>query len=193
VDGKVLAGGFFTMLAGQLKIDVGRLSNTATATQTLSMTASNLTWLRGGTGPEIWRATFASSSNGTDWVSLGDGSRISGGWELDGVSVPPANVVRARGFVAGAYQNGSGWFVQDLSRPLILTGDSSLGFRTNGFSFEVMGSLGRTGVVEASADLANWSAVSTNVFGGGAVYFTDPASSGLPRRFYGHGGGEAAW
>ena len=37
-----------------------------------SMTARRITWLRGGTSPEVWRTSFDwSTNNGTDWVGLG--------------------------------------------------------------------------------------------------------------------------
>ena len=40
----------------------------------------DLIWLRGGTSPEVWHTTFdASTNNGTDWFSLGVGTRISAG------------------------------------------------------------------------------------------------------------------
>ena len=58
--------------------------------------------MRGQTSPEVWRVTFEDSTNGVTWTSLGNGTRISGGWQLTGLSLP-LNVnhyVRARGYAA---------------------------------------------------------------------------------------------
>ena len=111
-DGKILVGGGFTTLGGQARNYVGRLENTGPATQNLAYDGATATWLRGGTSPEVWRTSFDSSIDGTNWVALGAGTRIPGGWQLTGVSVPPNSTLRARGFVAGGYLNSSGWFVE---------------------------------------------------------------------------------
>jgi hypothetical protein len=39
---------------------IGRLTNTDGALQNLSVNNTSVTWLRGGTGPEVWRLTFES-------------------------------------------------------------------------------------------------------------------------------------
>src|SRR5439155_22596358 len=64
-DGKVLVGGSFTNLAGEVRNNVGRLGNTEPATQSLIANDSTITWLRGGTSPEVWRTTFETSTDGT--------------------------------------------------------------------------------------------------------------------------------
>jgi uncharacterized delta-60 repeat protein len=111
-DGKILVGGWFAILGGQSRSCVGRLNSTDLATQNLAFDGSTLTWLRGGGGPEVWRTTFDTSTNGTDWVSLGDGVRIPSGWQLTGISTPTNSAFRARGFVEGA--GVSSWFVETL-------------------------------------------------------------------------------
>jgi uncharacterized delta-60 repeat protein len=103
-DGKILVGGFS-------RDGLVRLENTGPATQVLTHDGSTLTWLRGGTSPEVWRRTFESSADGTNWTFLAAGTRISGGWQLDGVSLSGETSVRARGYVAGSH-NASGWFVE---------------------------------------------------------------------------------
>ncbi len=129
-DGKILVGGEFTTLGGQPRNYIGRLNNTAPATQSLTYDGSTLTWLRGGTSPEVWRTTFdASTNSGTDWFGLGAGTRISGGWQLTGVSLPAVWTIRARGFVTGGEFNGSAWFVETnlvTSAPLIVAQPVSL-------------------------------------------------------------------
>src|SRR5437899_11448690 len=54
-DGKILVGGFFTTVGGQSRNYIGRLNNTGPATQSLTFDGSTLTWMRGGTSPEVWR------------------------------------------------------------------------------------------------------------------------------------------
>src|SRR6185436_3661919 len=70
-DGKILLGGSFITLANLPHINLARLSTTAPATQSLSCDGSTITWLRGGTGPEVWRTAFETSSNGVSWTQLG--------------------------------------------------------------------------------------------------------------------------
>ena len=112
-NGKILVSGSFTTLDGQPCSGLGRLNNTEPATQSLSFDGSTITWLRGGTSPEVWRTTFDYSTNGADWVNLGAGARIAGGWQLTGASLPSANgTIRARGYVTGGRYDGSAWFVE---------------------------------------------------------------------------------
>ena len=101
-DGKILVGGFFTHLGGQLRSGLGRLDNTSPATQYLAHDGSAITWLRGGSSPEVWRTTFESSADGVNWTLLGAGTRIPGGWQLAGISLSPEANVRARGYAAGS-------------------------------------------------------------------------------------------
>lgn len=188
-DGRVLVGGVFTSLAGQARRYLGRLNNTVEATSTLSRDGSTITWLRGGTSPEVWRTTFEGSTNGTDWVFLGLGERVAGGWQLSGVDLPSTADVRARGFVSGGRYNGSGWFVETTlalaPRPGILVSDNQFGVRSNAFLFQVTGPVGRSVVVEASKDLVHWSPVTTNLVGDSGIYlFRDEDWTLYPGRFY---------
>ena len=74
--------------------------------QVLKSDSASVTWLRGGSSPEVGRTTFEYSANGLDWMALGDGVRISGGWQLTGLAIPAGAAVRARGFVPGAGKAG---------------------------------------------------------------------------------------
>jgi uncharacterized delta-60 repeat protein len=111
-DGKILVGGYFTTLGGQTRNCIGRLYNTTPATQSLTYDGSTITWLRGGTSPEVWRTTYDLSTDGLIWTNLGAGARRTGGWQLAIASAPPSGVIRARGQVTGGFFNGSGWFVE---------------------------------------------------------------------------------
>jgi len=136
-DGKILVGGYFGTLGGQPRNYIGRLNNTGSATQSLSYNGSTITWLRGGSSPEVWRTAFDFSTNGVDWVSLGAGTRIgglpagqAGGWQLANTLLPSTTgIIRARGFVTGGAGNGCGWCVEGYWGNLVVVGQPSS--RTN--------------------------------------------------------------
>src|SRR6266702_5739664 len=83
-DGRILVGGGFSTLGGQSRTNIGRLNDAGPATQSLTFDGSTLTWVRGGTSPEVWRTTFEYSPDGASWTNLGAGIRIPGGWQLAG-------------------------------------------------------------------------------------------------------------
>jgi uncharacterized delta-60 repeat protein len=116
-DGRILAGGTFLAFGGQTRSRLARVSNPDPASHSLLFTGTDITWLRAGACPEIWRAAFEISTNGADWLSLGAGTYASGGWELSGVTAPPDATIRARGYVTAGYQNGSSWFIEDGAGP----------------------------------------------------------------------------
>jgi len=129
-DSAVIVGGSgLNMLGGLSRTNIGRLVNTEPATQNLSFDGSTLTWLRGGTSPEVWRTTFEVCTNGTDWLMLGAGERVAGGWELAVPDLPVNGNVRARGFLAGGQDNGSAWLVEQIIGPALIVGQPAS--RTN--------------------------------------------------------------
>lgn len=97
------------------------LTNTEPATESLNYLGTTVTWLRGGSSPEVWWTLFEYSTNGVDWASLGNGARVAGGWELSGVVLPPGCSVRASGAVAGGYFNDSFWLAQSYIGPPVFT------------------------------------------------------------------------
>ncbi len=182
-DGKVLAGGAFTTLGGQSRSRIGRLNNTGPATQSLTFDTATITWLRGGTAPEVWRTTFDSSTNGVDWTALGAGVRIAGDWQLSGLTLPNAGTIRARGFVTGGQYNGSSWYVETQTQippKLTVVGLGPGGFR---FAFPSVG--GVSYVTEFCGDLAAsaWTILEQRTGRGGLETVEDP-SPGPSRRFY---------
>jgi uncharacterized delta-60 repeat protein len=104
-DGKILMGGGFTTVGGVTRIHIARITNTDAALQELLVSAngSTVTWMRGQTSPEVGRVTFEDSSDGVTWSPLGNGARITGGWQLAGLSLPfnQNHYVRARGYASG--------------------------------------------------------------------------------------------
>jgi uncharacterized delta-60 repeat protein len=129
-DGKILVAGNFATLAGQPRGRIGRFNSTDPATQSLTCDATSITWLRGGVTPEVTRTSFDASTHGTNWVNLGAGTRIGGGWQLAGIPVPTNALIRALGYVTGGYYNGSAWMVETiLSAPTVFSQPVS---QTNG-------------------------------------------------------------
>jgi uncharacterized delta-60 repeat protein len=189
-DGKVLVGGSFTMLGGRTRNRIARLDNSDVATQNLTYCGSALIWVRGGSSPEVWRTTFESSMDGTNWTTLGTGSRVPGGWQLVGVSLPANVTVRARGYTTGGNENRSCWFVETTliippqPPPSILREDGRFGVVSNVFSFTVGGVPGQVVVMESSSDLFHWQPVRTNVLESGLWYFTEPDWSTSSHRFF---------
>jgi hypothetical protein len=179
--------GLFTSLGGEPHTDIGRLRNTDPATQSLAFKGSTLTWLRGGTSPEVWRTSFDFSTNGLDWTSLGAGTRISGGWQLTGVVVPRNASFRARGVTTGGYYNGSSWFVESKSDSpaCILTDDVGFGLHSNQFGFNTRAQPGQAVVIEASTNFVSWLPLQTNLVTDAKLFlFADADSGRFSRRFY---------
>jgi uncharacterized delta-60 repeat protein len=176
-DGNLLFGG-----------PLGRFINTDAATQSLSLSGSTITWLRGGTSPEVWRTTFEySADHGSTWTNLGFGTRINGGWQETSGVVPADATIRARGFVGGG--DSSSWFVESLLNlaplnPVILTDDGHFGILSNIFGFNLTGQSGQIVVTEGSTDLTGWTPLQTNTLGPVPLYFRDPNWTNFPTRFY---------
>jgi hypothetical protein len=180
-DGKILAGGHFTGLGGQSRNYVGRLNNTGPATQSLSFDGSALTWMRGGTSPEVWGTTFEYSPDGHSWTSLGAGTRIPGGWQLTGLPLPTNRTFRARGYTGGG--SDSGWFVETVLRQPVAISDVL--YSANGqFGFNAGGPAGQVVVIEASTDLRTWTPLQTNTLVAAPLSFSDPRAAMFRTRFY---------
>jgi uncharacterized delta-60 repeat protein len=183
-DGKILLGGSFSTLGGQIRNHVGRLNNSSPATQSLAFDGATLTWMRGGTSPEVWRTTFEYSSDGISWTDLGAGVRIPGGWQLTGLSLPRSMTFRARGFAVGGNYNGCSWFVETMSGgPPLAIGEALLSANRQ-FQFNASGPAELVFVIEASPDLLTWVPLQTNTLGAGLLPFTDFQTTNFTRRFY---------
>jgi len=70
--------------------------------------------------------------------------------------------------------------------PQMQTRDGSFGVQSNQFGFNINWASGQTVVVEACTNLANpvWQPVQTNTLTSGSFYFSDPAWTNYPSRFY---------
>ena len=118
-DGEVLIGGYFTSFgpSAMPRTAFARLLNTP-ATQTLAaLSLSRVHWNRGGSSPELTRATLdLSTDGGSSWTPLGSPARVgsSGRWELVGLALPGTGQLRARGYTQGGYQGGSSGIVEQV-------------------------------------------------------------------------------
>ena len=106
-DGKILVGGIFTTLGGggtgtTTRNHIGRLTNTDAALQELTADTNGTTiiWNRSSASPEVDRVTFELSTDAINYTALANPTRITGGWQLTGQSLPThQNIfIRARGF-----------------------------------------------------------------------------------------------
>jgi hypothetical protein len=73
-----------------------------------------------------------------------------------------------------------------LWKPQARTRDASFGVRTNQFGFNIAWASGQVVVVEVCTNLANptWSPLQTNTLSSDSLYFSDPAWTNYPSRFY---------
>jgi hypothetical protein len=73
-----------------------------------------------------------------------------------------------------------------LWNPSIQTSDTSFGLRTNQFGFTITGTANIPIVVEANTELAmaSWTPLQTCTLTNGSIYFSDPAWTNYPARFY---------
>lgn len=190
MDGKILVGGSFETLGGERRLRLGRLLNTDPATQEMSYDGSTVTWLRGGSSPEVWNTTVEQSTDGVVWVGLGAGTRVPDGWRWVAAALPPRGSIRARGHVTSGLYGGSSWFVETVlpyppSPSLqILLNDGGFGVASNRFGFNFSGTPGQVVLVEGSTDLRDWHALSTNTLGPDPSHYADPESALMPWRFY---------
>ena len=73
-------------------------------------------WLRGGASPETQLVTYELSINGgASWAPLGNGSRITGGWERTGLSLPTSGQIRARARITNGIYCGSSGLVEMIT------------------------------------------------------------------------------
>lgn len=99
-DGKVIILGEGLTVEGS-SVRAARLTN-GEATESLSIVSQTaVQWLRGGTSPEAAYVTFeVSQDGGAIWSTLGSGTRVEGGWQLTGTSLPTSGILRATARVA---------------------------------------------------------------------------------------------
>ncbi|HEY8960623.1 MAG TPA: delta-60 repeat domain-containing protein, partial [Luteolibacter sp.] len=114
-DGKVLIGGSFFDIDGQVRRGIARLNNDTVAMSSLAVSGiSEISWARGGSAPEVSLVTFECWT-GSAWKALGNATRVAGGWRMTGLSLPVRGWVRARGHTSVGSQNGSAGVVEQMA------------------------------------------------------------------------------
>jgi len=100
--GSVLITGDFTQVSDASRPGIARLINQPNdiAESVSSPAPGTLQWMRGGLLPEVNQVTFEISIDGSTWNLLGNGQRISGGWQWTGSNLPAGAIIRARGVVS---------------------------------------------------------------------------------------------
>ncbi len=112
-NGSILVAGSFTDIGGVNRDRLARLPNDISASQSFTATSpSRIEWLRSGSSPEVSQVMI-EKWNGSAWVRLGSASRITGGWELSGLTLGASGYLRARG--SSAYAGASSHSEHTLS------------------------------------------------------------------------------
>jgi uncharacterized delta-60 repeat protein len=191
-DGKIIIGGEFTVVGGLPRGYIARLVNDP-VTQNLSVpNTGRVEWLRGGASPEAQDVAFElSTDGGTNWTALGTGSRIVGGWELTGLSLPASGSIRARARVTDGV--GCTGLVEaktvfsglaPIPRLIIPSVLSNGAFQ---FGFTNLSGIPFTALATTNLTLlsSNWTVLgpATEIFPG-QFQFTDLAATNFPHRFY---------
>jgi large repetitive protein len=124
-DGKVVVGGDFADLNHTGRHTLARFNNKS-ATQLLQVDSPThtISWLRQGTGPELWLVYFEyldETATPPVWNLLGFGSRTAArdGWQCDlsrtfPQGLPSGTRVRARGYTVDGTQGGGSLIESDL-------------------------------------------------------------------------------
>ncbi|HEY2951181.1 MAG TPA: delta-60 repeat domain-containing protein, partial [Verrucomicrobiae bacterium] len=195
-DGKILVGGAFSSLAGQPRQSVGRLAPNTASVQKLMIDAcgTTVTWIRNGALPEVEQVTFEVSLDGLNFVFVGRGARVNGGWQLAGLALPTGQhfYLRARGRTIGGIYNGSSGLMESVALfyrlpPPFLSSVQVLGGGM--FQFYFTNTTATAFTVLASSDLtlqaSQWTSLGAPLLVGGGLYqFTDSGATNFTRRFY---------
>jgi len=108
-DGKVIVAGNFTLAGGTTKYASRLINDLGASVSSLSVVSeTEVQWLRGGTTPETQIVVFHYSQDaGITWTSLGQGTRIAGGWRLSSIALPISGLLRAQAYIPCGLYNGS--------------------------------------------------------------------------------------
>ncbi len=114
-DGQVLIGGQFSKLypdgggATPIRLRFARVLNEP-ATQDLGvLDPTRISWIRGGSSPEVSQVTFElSTDGGATFTPLGNPTRVGGtaNWQLTGLNLPASGQIRARGRTVSGNSSG---------------------------------------------------------------------------------------
>lgn len=111
-DGGIIVGGYFDTVRGVVRNGLARLLNDGSPIVDILAVVDthNLKWLRNGPLPEAQDVTFdLSTDGGITWTFLGTGRRrnpgvlSNTGWDLGGLNLPMAGMLRARARIGGRH------------------------------------------------------------------------------------------
>ncbi len=106
--GTVVISGYFDHVGDVARRNIARLNNGFVDERLFLQTQDRILLIRRGCLPEAQDVAFSLSlDGGKSWSDLGWGSRITDGWELRGLLLPPAGTIRARGRIVSGTHNGS--------------------------------------------------------------------------------------
>ncbi|MGH7976743.1 MAG: hypothetical protein ACREC8_08770 [Limisphaerales bacterium] len=99
------------------------------------------------------------------------------------------NFLTVAGQVESNYTDSAGVDIYDFITfeqvvPPVLAPGSTAPLTTNGFNLMLQGPVGSNSVVQASADLVNWQAITNFSSATWLTYFNDSAATNYPHRFY---------
>jgi uncharacterized delta-60 repeat protein len=195
-DGEILVGGSFVALGGQSRNFIGRLTNSTAAVQTLTLSpdGTTITWNRSGSGPEVASVLFQSSFDGVNYNNLGSGTRITGGWQLTGLSIPSTQAlfIQANGQSPGGAGNGSITIIQSVLQLYASTAITRLMHTTvlgNGsFQFAFTNANTNFTVLASTNPMlpsSNWTVLGfPSQVSPGYFQYTDTQAPNYPVRFY---------
>jgi uncharacterized delta-60 repeat protein len=116
-DGRVVAVGNFTSVDGQPNTTrVARLLNEPATEALTASGGTQVTWQRAGSAPEAEAVRFELSVDaGATWSALGNGTRVAGGWQLSGLTLPGNGLLRGRAQVRSGERGSSGGLVETVA------------------------------------------------------------------------------
>jgi hypothetical protein len=130
-------------------------------------------------GNETWLSQVVLGSTGVNQVSL-----LQTNVPTDGSVVPGTYRLLSRVTAAGRNRYHHAAIPVTILPGAQLPWLTSLGLTNGMFAFRVNGQIGQTVVTEASTNLADWVALTTNELTVGHIDFTDPQTAVLPGRFF---------
>lgn len=121
-NGDIVVGGQFSTVGSASHSGIARLTNNIVQ-ETLISSTTTIQWMRTNSAPEITQASFGefNFANG-QWVTLGTGTRIFGGWQLAGLNLPTGAYIRAQGTTIGGESAAS----SGIDEELIAVGEPSV-------------------------------------------------------------------
>lgn len=97
-DGKILLYGDTMVSPTRGEPIIIRLLNDPCVDELQVLSKRSVSWIRGGSAPAVTQTMFSLSvDEGKTWKALGLGTRGKEAWELEGLELPPAGLVRASG------------------------------------------------------------------------------------------------